>query len=187
MLLCCCASTATTAPPAPAATATPAPVTTTPKPACASAERRQLDFWIGDWDVAIRARASPTSEQWGHSKGRQRIEAILDGCAIAETFTADGPQAPWAGRSYSSWQPALGKWRQTWVDDSGGYIALTGGIENGDMTLYGEPRTVNGESFQMRMVFKNVTADALLWEWQRSTDSWKTHIVMMAIDYKRRR
>ena len=157
MLLCCCASTATTAPPAPAPSAPAASAPAPTKPACASAERRQLDFWLGDWDVAIRARASPTSEQWGHAKGRQRIETIL------------------------------GKWRQTWVDDSGGYIALTGGIENGDMTLYGEPRTVNDESFQMRMVFKNVTADALLWEWQRSTDSWKTQIVMMAIDYKRRR
>lgn len=41
-------------------------------------------------------------------------------------------------------------------------------------------------SFQMRMVFTGVTADALHWEWQRSTDDWKTFVVMRAIDYKRR-
>ena len=46
---------------------------------------------------------------------------------------------------------------------------------------------VKDVSFQMRMVFKNVTTDSLLWEWQRSTDEWKTSTVMMSIDYKRRR
>jgi hypothetical protein len=157
------------------------------KPACASAEHRQFDFWIGEWDVAIRARQSPTATTWGEAKGTQHIEAILGGCAIAEHFAAEGPAQPWAGKSYSAWQPQLGKWRQTWVDDGGSYIALTGGVENGVMTLYGEPRTgKDGTSFQMRMVFQNVTASSLLWEWQRSTDEWKTSTVMMAIDYKRR-
>jgi hypothetical protein len=156
------------------------------KPACASPEHRQFDFWIGDWDVAIRARKSPTSEEWGEAKGRQHIEAILGGCTISENFTADGPKEPWAGKSYSVWQPQLGKWRQTWVDDGGSFLAFTGGLEAGVMTLYGEPRTVKDVNFQMRMVFKNVTADALLWEWQRSTDEWKTSTVMMSIDYKRR-
>lgn len=156
-------------------------------PTCASAEHRQFDFWIGDWDVAIRARKGPGSDEWGEGKGRQHIESILGGCAISENFTADGPQQAWAGKSYSSWQPQLGKWRQTWVDDGGSYLVFTGGLEAGAMTLYGEPRTVKDVSFQMRMVFKNVTADSLLWEWQRSTDEWKTSTVMMAIDYKRRR
>jgi uncharacterized protein DUF1579 len=148
---------------------------------CASPEHRQLDFWIGDWDVTVKTQGK-------EAKGRQHVEAILGGCAIAESFTAEGPQQPWAGRSYSSWQPALGKWRQTWVDDSGGYLAFTGGLEQGTMALYGEPRTgQDGKAFQMRMVFLDVTPDALRWEWQRSYDEWKTRTVMMAIDYRRRR
>ena len=178
---------ASSPPPAKPASAVVEPASTAIKPACASPEHRQFDFWIGDWDVSIRARKSPTSEVWGEAKGRQHIEAILGGCAIAEHFTAEGPEEPWAGKSYSSWQAPLGKWRQTWVDDGGSFLAFTGGLENGVMTLYGEPRTVKDVSFQMRMVFKNVTADSLLWEWQRSTDEWKTSTVMMSIDYKRRR
>jgi hypothetical protein len=157
-----------------------------PSKACASAEHRQFDFWIGDWDVTIRARTSPTSEEWGDGKGRQRIEAILGGCAISETFSADGPQQPWAGRSFSSWQATPGKWRQTWVDDQGGYIALTGGVENGVMTLYGEPREKAGKSIQMRMVFLDVKPASLRWEWQRTEDDWKSSVVMMRIDYARR-
>lgn len=157
------------------------------KSACSSAEHRQLEFWIGDWDVAIRARKSPTATEWGEGKGTQHVESILGGCAIAEHFSADGPQAPWAGKSYSSWQPQLGKWRQTWVDDSGSYLAFTGGLEGGVMTLYGEPRTANDVHIQMRMVFEDVTPDSLHWEWQRTVDDWKSVTVMMTIDYKRRR
>lgn len=179
------------APPAkPATPATPtqiAPVAVTPVAACASPEHRQLDFWVGDWDVKVRARAAPASEEWGESTGRQKIESILGGCAISESFSAEGPKTPWAGRSYSSWQPAQGKWRQTWVDDSGSFLLFTGGVEDGEMRLYGEPRTVKDVSFQMRMVWKNVTADAMRWEWQRSTDGWKTQTVMIVVDYARRR
>jgi hypothetical protein len=155
-------------------------------PVCTSPEHRQFDFWIGDWDLVIHARTSPEADEWADARATQHIEAILSGCAISEDFVAEGPGQPWAGRSYSSWQPKLGKWRQTWVDDSGGYIALIGGVENGVMTLYGEPFERNGQTVRMRMVFLDVTADALRWEWQSSSDdgaSWKPMIV---IDYRRR-
>jgi uncharacterized protein DUF1579 len=171
----------------PAAPGTTAAAAAAPAPskACAAPEYRQFDFWIGDWDLAVHARSAPTSDQWGEARGHQHVEAILGGCAIAEHFTADGPQTPWAGASYSSWQPALSQWRQTWVDDSGGYLAFRGGLEHGAMTLYGEPREAGGKRFQMRMVFRDVTADSLRWEWQRSDDDWATAAPMIAIDYRR--
>jgi len=166
--------------PAPSSPAPPSP----PVASCNSAEHRQLDFWLGDWNVVVHARATPEGP-FADATGHQHVETVLGGCAIAEHFSAAGPQQPWAGKSYSSWQPNAGKWRQTWVDDSGGYLAFTGGVENGEMTLYGEPREVNGKAFQMRMVFKDVTPRALRWEWQRSEDGWKTSAVMMRIDYTR--
>jgi hypothetical protein len=177
----------------PAAVATPpvasatSPVVAPPSKACASAEHRQLDFWIGDWDVTVHAKAAPGPRAWGEAKGRQHVESILGGCAIAESFTADGPGPAWAGKSYSSWQAPLGKWRQTWVDDSGSYLAFTGGLEAGAVTLYGEPRDKDGATIQMRMVFQDVRPDSLHWEWQRTVDGWKTVEPMMKIDYVRRR
>ena len=132
-----------------------APIATAPNKTCASAAHRELDFWIGDWDVAIHARQSPTSDAWGNARGHQHVEAILGGCAIAEHFTGDGPGTPWAGASYSSLQPQ--GWRQTWVDDSGGYLALDGTPEGRAVTLYAEPREIGGPKFQMRMVYDHVT------------------------------
>jgi len=166
-------------------TQTPVASPVKPSPACATPEHRQFDFWVGDWDVVVQARATPEGP-WGEAKGRQHVESILGGCAIAETFSADGPGTPWNGRSYSSWQAPLGTWRQTWVDDSGGYLAFTGTLVNGVMTLVGESRKQGDKTVQMRMVFSDITPRSLHWEWQRTDDDWKTSSAMMKIAYTRR-
>ena len=175
---------ARSATPAPAAPAPAAPTAAEVAPSCREPERRQLDFWIGDWDLIVKARATADGP-WTEARGTQHVEAILGGCAIAETFAADGPQQPWAGRSYSSWQPALGAWRQTWVDDSGGYLAFTGGLDGGVLALVGEPRERDGHRVVMRMVFLDVTPTSLRWEWQRQVDggAWAPQMI---IDYRRR-
>lgn len=187
LALLACATSAPAGPGAPvgpvAAAAPPTPPTSVAV-ACAAPEHRQFDFWIGAWDLVVKTRAAPDGP-WTEARATQRIEAILGGCVIAEHFEADGPGTPWAGRSYSMWQPALGAWRQTWVDDQGGFLAFTGAVEDGAMTLYGEPRDKDGHRVQMRMVFLDVTADALRWEWQRSVDdgAWAPQMV---IEYRRR-
>jgi len=45
----------------------------------------------------------------------------------------------------------------------------------------------NTKRFQMRMVFRDVTAETLRWEWQRSEDNWATNQLMFGIDYTRAR
>lgn len=179
-----CGSTSAARAPASASALPRPPAAGEIAPACASPEHRQLDFWIGDWDVVVKAPASP-GEPWGEARGTQHVEAILGGCAIAESFVADGPGPRWAGRSYSMWQPARGAWRQTWVDDSGNYLAFTGGLDGGVMTLVGEPRERDGQRTIMRMVFLAVTATTMRWEWQRQVDggAWEPQMV---IDYRRR-
>lgn len=189
----CLAGCATTRPPgpAPAASAPAAPAAApTPLPAsaivaaCASPAHRQFDFWIGDWDLVVQAKQTADGP-WDEARATQHVEPILGGCAISETFTAEGPGQPWAGRSYSMWQPTTGQWRQTWVDDSGSYLAFTGGLDGGVMTLVGEPREQRGKRVLMRMVFLDVTATSLRWEWQRQLDGgpWEPQMI---ITYRRR-
>ena len=136
----------------------------------------ELDFWLGDWDA-----------RWGDAgRGTNRLTRILNDKVIREDFSGGGPNGHLVGLSLSVFDAERGVWRQTWVDDSGNYIALTGGVEAGVMTLYGEPRTQDDKTIQMRMVFQNVTASSLHWEWQRTEDSWATQVPMMTIDYVRR-
>src|SRR4051794_21470059 len=93
-------------------------------------EARQFDFWLGDWDLT-----------WGEDqRGRNVITAILDGRVIQEQF--DGLAAtPLRGMSVSVYDERQGRWQQTWVDNSGGYLDFTGGWADGRMVLT-RPATV---------------------------------------------
>jgi hypothetical protein len=149
-------------------------------------ESRQLDFWIGDWDLKLKAK-SPTSDQWAEAKATNRIRSTLGGCVIEEDFRAEGPGSPWAGRSFSVYVPKQKRWRQTWVDDQGGYLAFTGGWADGKMTLDGEPQQREGKTIQMRMVFSDIGPDHITWTWERTEDGGKTWAPQLVIEYTRRR
>lgn len=155
-----------------------------PAPACATAEHRRLDFWIGEWDVVVRAKPTPTSSEWVEARGTNVVRATHAGCVVEEAFRADGPGGPWAGHSVSTL--ANGTWRQTWVDDSGSYLAFVGEWRDGQMFFTGEPQTKNGARVQMRMAFSEITPAAFKWRWERTTDDGATWTPVMTIDYRRR-
>ncbi|HFB54419.1 MAG TPA: hypothetical protein ENJ46_00725, partial [Hellea balneolensis] len=99
-----------------AQTATPPP-TSPPKP-CSSAEYRQLDFWVGTWDLEWDAG----NGKKGHGTNTITHSPYGD-CVITENF--DGaPSLQFKGMSVSMYHNRYQTWRQTWVDDQGGYYAL---------------------------------------------------------------
>lgn len=69
---------------------------------CDGAEYRILDFWIGEWEVFAG----------GERAGTDRIEKILGGCAISESWRS---AAGGEGRSLFYYVPAAREWRQVWV------------------------------------------------------------------------
>jgi hypothetical protein len=157
------------------------------KPQCTAPEHRQMDFWLGDWDAAVKARKSPTSEEWAEARGSNHVSPGDNGCTIVEDFHAAGPGAPWTGRSVSQFWARQGKWRQTWIDESNSYLAFTGGPEGKDFALYGEPSTQNGVQRQMRMVFANIGRDGFSWRWEGTTDGGKSWRPEILIEYTRHR
>ena len=177
---------AAVAPPAAATTEAPPPVPpVTTADACKAEEHRQFDFWIGHWNLVVSTRKAKDSDEWVESPATNHIQSILAGCAIEESFRAEGPGSPWAGRSVSVYVAATKQWRQTWVDDQGSYLAFTGGMESGRMVLHGEPRQSNGKLVQMRMVFSDITANHITWTWERTTDGGATWTPAMIILYTR--
>ena len=155
-----------------------------PKPpaACTEATHRALDFWLGEWDLVVRTRKSPESEEWSEAIATNHVSTSLGGCVVEEDFRAGGVE-PWAGRSLSIFSE--GKWRQTWVDDQGSYLTFVGGPVGSDFVLTGEPKTKDGVTKQMRMVFFDITRDVLSWRWERTLDGGATWRVMMTITYRR--
>ncbi len=156
--------------------------------ACDGAETHQMDFWLGDWSVKVQERIvskeAPTKEAWTPlAPGSNHVVSVLNGCAVAENFAAaGGPKgASWSGKSYSTWVATEKRWRQTWVDDSGSYLAFSGGMQNGEMILTGEPGA-NGST--MRMVFYDIAKDHFQWRWESTRDG-KSWLPMMKIEYRR--
>ena len=148
---------------------------------CSGPGYDDFDFWVGDWTV-----------QWRTADGRDatgsnRIRRTLDGCAIVEEF--DGaPGGPLKGISVSVYDAARKVWRQAWVDNQASYLDFEGGrVDDGPSRLVlSRSAMVNGQPVRQRMVYRDVSSDALVWDWQRSRDagvSWET---LWTIRYARR-
>jgi hypothetical protein len=136
---------------------------------------RQFDFWLGEWDVS-----------WGDGQqGTNRIDQILDGKVIRERFDGN-PAMPFRGLSLSVYDAQVGLWRQTWVDTEGNYWTFQGFFEAGRMTLSTEV-AAEGKPVQLRMVFYNITADELDWNWERSEDGGRSWELRWHIHYTRRK
>jgi hypothetical protein len=148
-----------------------------PSYGCGSAESRQLDFWIGTWELSFVDDAKP-------GKSSNKVTKLLDGCVILEEFTG-GPGSKLDGRSFSTFDRASGRWKQTWVDNTGAYLDFTGGMVDGKMILAREAPGKDGGRFHQRMVFQDIRGDSLKWLWQRSDDAGKTWTTQWEIDYKR--
>jgi hypothetical protein len=134
-----------------------------------------LDFWLGTWACT-----------WPTGTGTNTIRKILDDAVVEEVFesfdTSDNSRL--LGRSLSVRDAADGVWRQTWVDSSGGYLALDGVPVDGRISFQRDA-VVRGVSVRQRMVWLDVTDDSFRWEWQRSTDGGDTWQVVWPLDYRR--
>ncbi len=108
-----------------------------PRPApqnCTAPEHRQLDFWVGEWDVYYTGSLGLA--------GRSTVERIYNDCAIRETWS---PFDMNDGGSVSSYDRAAGVWRQTWVDSAAERIDYTGRQESGRMVFIAERPPRPGE------------------------------------------
>jgi hypothetical protein len=135
-------------------------------------ETSQFDFWLGEWNVA-----------WEGGSGTNTIRSTFGGFVVEEQFRGENPLLQ--GMSMSVYNPQLGKWQQTWVDDQGSYIALTGEFTNSRMILATE-RTMNEQRVLLRMVFYNIAANQLDWNWERSNDGGHTWQLLWHIHYTRK-
>ena len=142
---------------------------------CNFPESAQFDFWLGEWDLL-----------WNDtSKGTNSVKRLLGDCVVQESF--NDPVQQFTGTSWSVYNPKTALWQQTWVDNQGAYIALTGKFENGQMILSTAPTTLkDGKRSISRMIFYNIKRDSFDWNWENSTDNGTTWKLNWKIHYQRR-
>jgi Protein of unknown function (DUF1579) len=147
---------------------------------CAAPEQKQLDFWIGEWDLTW-----PGEKQGEVAHGTNSIHRVMDNCVVEENFNG-GDSMPLHGMSISLFDVRAGKWKQTWVDNQGSYLDFVGELKDGQMILAREFTRPDGIHIMQRMVFKNISANELDWSWEASKDGGKTWTVNWPIHYKRK-
>ncbi len=145
---------------------------------CTTAEQQQLQFWVGDWDLTW-----PGNKPGELGHGTNNIKRIMDGCVVQENFSG-GDSIHLRGTSVSTFDGRSGHWKQTWVDNEGGYLDFVGDFKDGQMILQRQAVS-NGKTILQRMVWKNITANELDWSWEASSDGGKTWQVNWPIHYKR--
>jgi len=89
-----------------------------PATPCTSAADRAFDFWVGLWRVA----AGPQLQNIAESD----ITLEPGGCAVFEEYRDLGGTV---GRSIN-FRSSNGQWHQTYVDNRGGRISLTGDLQS---------------------------------------------------------
>lgn len=111
--------------------------------ACQSAENRQWDFWIGDWDAFdFDNQTSPVA--------RVHVDRILDGCVLREDYQDTNGHK---GQSFSIYDAGRKVWHQSWVTNRGQLLLLDGGIQDGNMTMTALETTADGKQKQIRGVW----------------------------------
>ena len=143
---------------------------------CESAEADGLDFWVGTWDLEWTSASGPT-------RGTNVITRELGECVVHERFSAE---TGFEGESVSVLTPS--GWRQTWVDNSGGYLLFEGTTDENDRVLemrMDGVQTPDGTTQINRMTWQDVTESSLTWRWQSSTDGGTTWRDLWVIRYTR--
>jgi len=141
---------------------------------CTAPEHRQFDFWIGEWEVTTPK---------GAPAGRNRIEPILGGCALRESWTgAKGG----SGTSYNAYDRRSGRWHQTWVDNGGLVLRLDGTFAAGKMVLSGESRDSTGARVLNRITWQETAPGAVRQLWETSKDGGDTWSVAFDGRYRKR-
>ena len=146
---------------------------------CVAPEQKQLEFWVGEWNLTWPGNKP---DEIGH--GTNVIKRVMDGCVVQENFSG-GDSMHLRGTSVSTYDTRSNKWKQTWVDNEGGYLDFVGEFKDSQMILQREA-VRNGIKILQRMVYKNISANEFDWSWESSKDSGKTWQVLWPIHYKRK-
>jgi len=147
------------------------------RPCAYAKENRQLDFWLGEWDVS--------TTQGGVPAGTSKIELILEDCVVQENWKS--LNSPYSGKSYNIYDAALKRWEQYWVDNVGGNIFFHGELsKDGVMDYWTDdiPQS-GGAPLRRHLQFIPMGADKVRQFSRGSTDGGKTWNVEYDFTYVR--
>jgi len=127
---------------------------------------RELDFWIGEWQVINVA---------GATLGTDRIEKGQNGCLLRESYTSITND--FTGTSIVFYDPAAESWKQIWIDTGGGIVYYDGHFENGTVHFEGKSIVKDGKIELSRMLLEPNDDGSVRQLIEKSADNGKTWYV----------
>ncbi|MGD1893204.1 MAG: hypothetical protein ACFB15_21775 [Cyclobacteriaceae bacterium] len=149
-----------------------------------TAPENLFDFWVGEWNLTWQDAQGQTQ------KGYNRIVKILDDQVIQENFKTISTSVStlvFKGMSLSVYNPRTEQWHQAWADNQGGYYNFTGEFEDDKRMFITKTTNQQGKEIIQRMVFRDITQDAFVWDWESSEDSGQTWQLNWQIHYQRKK
>lgn len=126
-------------------------------------ENRQLDYWVGNWRVVNGTTLL----------GTNRVELVNGDCAVQENWMSAG--AGGGGKSWSYYDPSLGKWKQVFIFDTGGVWEYTGELRDGAMRFERPlPATGTTPAGIQRMTYFPIAKDSVRQLIENSMDGGKS-------------
>lgn len=140
-----------------------------------------FDFWIGEWDLSYK------QSDGSIARAENAIERILSDRVIKENFEVlSGQNKGYIGKSWSVYNPSTKTWKQTWVDNQGGYLTFDGKMD-GDKRIFERIFQNNeGKLTTQRMVFYNIEENSFTWDWEQSVNNGEDWTLLWRIEYERK-
>jgi hypothetical protein len=127
----------------------------------ANTQYRQLDFWVGEWDVfAGKQRV-----------GESSVQLILKDCVVFENWR--GLQGG-DGKSFNKYNNVTKQWEQFWVSDSETTNYFKGSLVDGAMRYTFETPTASGGTLIRHLTFTPLAEGKVRQMSERSIDNGKT-------------
>lgn len=143
------------------------------RPCIYSAEARQFDFWVGDWDVFNLAN---------QKAGTNNVQLFSNGCGLMENWTST---IGGDGKSINYYDVSTQKWYQSWIGSGGGALRYAGNFTDGAMRFEGETIT-NGKKTLQKLTFFKIDENTVRQLAETSSDDGKTWTVSYDFKYVRK-
>jgi hypothetical protein len=139
-------------------------------------ERRQLDYWLGDWKIAGPG-AGPNAAS--------RVYLALDGCMVVESW--DGGRGH-TGENMFGYSADDKSWHGMFVDNQGRvHVFVHGKVASGSAEFSGPSGGPNGETVLNRVRIRRIDPDKVEQVWEKSTDNGSTWATDFHGEYLRKK
>ena len=147
-------------------------------PCNANPAYRQLDFWIGRWEVQVTG--TPAGTPGGATNV---IEKILNGCALWENWAPANVAGH--GKGLHLFNATTGEWEQHWVTATGSVVNFRGEFKGNTIHYTVENTLPNGtKAIRVTKIYA-INKDSVRQHGEQSTDGGKTWTPTFDLTYYR--